>query len=257
MIIVTGTRRSGTSVWMQILQQGGIQILGEPFPANWKSIMEEANPKGFYESTLVQGINFQTNPDPVSGAWIPPDKVTDIGIKIFADGIVKTDFSYITKVIYTIREWRECEASRKRMDEIKLGGSGAAGLDQNSEVWAKLPSGFAWWKANFSLVKDMRTRRYPVAAFSYAALLEDPEKLTRAGFEWLGRGDANAAANAVDRSLQTQKEVSLLDVGHDYDGIFDELYDALHANQMISPAFYTKLAETDTKITQEIKAILA
>ena len=242
---------------MQILEQGGIQILGERFPANWKSFMEEANPKGFYESKLVQGINFQTNPDPKSGAWIPPHKVTDIGIKIFADGIVKTDFSYITNVIYTVREWRECEASRQRMEGIKLGAPGAANLDENSEVWAKLPVGFAWWKANFSLVKDMRTRRYPVAAFSYAALLEDPEKLIKSAFEWLGRGDANAAANAVDRSLRTQKDVSLSNLGHDYVGIFDELYDALQANQMISPAFYAKLAETDTKITQDINAILA
>ncbi len=62
MIIVTGTRRSGTSVWMQILEQGGIQILGDQFPANWKNLIEEANPKAYYESTLVQGINFRATP---------------------------------------------------------------------------------------------------------------------------------------------------------------------------------------------------
>lgn len=219
--------------------------------------MEEANPKGFYESTLVQGINFQTNPDPKSGAWMPPHKVTDIGIKIFADGIVKTDYSYISKVIYTVREWQECEASQQRMDEIKAARPGAAGTDPNTENAARLPVGFSWWKANFSLIKDMRTRRYPTVSFSYAALLEDPEKVISTGFEWLGRGDAIAAANAVERSLRTQKDVSSSDIGHGHSEIFDELYDTLHAQQNISPAFYAKLVETDTRITQDIKAILA
>jgi hypothetical protein len=257
MIIVTGTRRSGTSVWMQILEQGGIQVLGRKFPANWKSLMEEANPKGFFESTLVQGINFRTNPDPDSGAWIPPHKVTDIGIKIFADGLVKTDFSYITQVIFTVREWQECEASQKRMDEIRAGRSDTAGEDPNAEVAARLPAGFTWWKANFSLVRDMQMRRYPTAVFSYAALMEDPQKIVNAGFEWLGRGDANAAVGAVERSLQTQQGASIPDAGHNYGGMFDELYDALHRNAQISPSFYEKLAETDDRITQEISAILA
>jgi len=242
---------------MQILEQGGIQILGDQFPANWKNLIEEANPKGYYESTLVQGINFRSNPDPRSGAWIPPHKVTNIGIKTFADGLTKTDYSYITQVIFTIGDRQECEASQKCMDEIRAGRPGAAGADSNAELAARLPAGFTWWKANFSLVRDMRTRRYPAAVFSYATLLEDPEKIISAGFEWLGRGEASAAVDAVERSLQTQKDVSLLDVGHDYGGMFDELYDALHGNKRISPAFYEKLAKTDNRITQDITAILA
>lgn len=257
MIIVTGNRRSGTSAWMQILEKGGIQILGEQFPANWKDLMEEANPNGYYESTLVQGINYHTNPDPRSGAWIPPQKVKDIGIKIFADGLVKTDYAYITQVIFSIRKWQECEASQKRMDEIRAGRPGTGDVDPNADLAARLPPGFAWWKANFSLVRDMQTRRYPVAVFSYAALLKDPEKIISAAFQWLGRGNASAAVDAVERSLQTQTDVSLPDVGHDYGGLFDELYDVLHANKQISPSFYNKLAETDVRITQDINAILA
>ena len=73
----------------------------------------------------------------------------------------------------------------------------------------------------------------------------------------LGRGEASAAYDAVERSLQTQKDVSLPDVGHDYGGLFDELYDVLHGNQQILPAFYARLVETDNRITQDINAILA
>ena len=143
------------------------------------------------------------------------------------------------------------------MDEIRAGRPGAAGVDPNAELAARLPAGFTWWKANFSLIRDMRTRCYPTVVFSYAALLEDPDRIISAGFEWLGRGEASAAFDAVERSLQTQKDVSSPDIGHDYGGLFDERYDVLHGNQQISPAFYEKLVETDNKITQDISAILA
>jgi hypothetical protein len=257
MIIVTGTRRSGTSVWMQILEKGGFQIIGEKFPAHWQSVVEEANPRGFYESTLVQGINYHTNPEPRSGAWIPPDKVSDYAVKIFADGLVKTDFAYIGKVIFSIRKWQECEASQERMEEIKARHPELADGDQHVERAARLPTGFTWWKANFSLVRDMQTRRYPVVAFSYEALLRNPETVCSAVFEWLGGGDATAAASVVDHALQTQQNVTLPNADHDYADVFDELYDTLHANRQITPAFYKKLVATDGRITQEINALLA
>lgn len=251
MIIVTGTRRSGTAVWMQILEKGGFQVLGEELPAHWKNLIKKANPRGFYESTLVQGINYHTNPDPRSGAWIPPQKVTDYGVKIFADGLVKTDYGYITKVIYTIRKWQECEASQKRMDEIKGGNRELADADPNGQRAARLPVGFTWWKANFSLIRDMQTRRYPTAAFSYAALLENPEKTISAAFEWLGAGDVNGAVGAVEQSLRTQKEIPS-DVEHGYGDTFDELYDSLCRQRQVTPAFFQRLVETDSRIMQEM-----
>jgi len=242
---------------MQILEKGGFQILGKKFPAHWKGLIDKANPRGFYESTLVQGINYHTNPDPRSGAWIPPQKVTNIGVKIFADGLVKTDYAYITRVIYSIRRWQECEASQKRIDEIKDGHSELADTDPNRLRAARLPAGFTWWKANFSLVKDMQTRRYPAAVFSYAGLLKEPEKTISAAFEWIGNGDVTGAVTAVERSLQTQKEITLPGVEHSYGEVFDELYDSLCRTQQITPAFFRKLVETDSRITREIDALLA
>lgn len=256
MIIVTGTRRSGTSVWMQILEQGGFQILGEKFPAHWQDLIEQANPRGFYESTLVQGVNYHTNPDPRSGAWLPPDKVTDLVVKIFADGLVKTDYAYISKVIFTIRKWQDCERSQERMDAIKATHPELADGDVHVERAAQLPPGFTWWKANFSLIRDMQTRRYPAAVFSYEALLEDPERVCRAAFGWLGRGDVAAAVKVVEASLQTQRDSELQDVAHDYGEVFEELYETLHTNQQISPALYQKLVQTDAEICREINAIL-
>jgi hypothetical protein len=205
----------------------------------------------------VQGINYHTNPDPRSGAWIPPQNVTDVCVKIFADGLVKTDYAYITRVIYTMRDWQECEASQVRMNEIKGADAGSGDADTNDQVAAQMPAGFLWWKANFSLVRDMQTRRYPVAVFSYADLLRNPQKMIGAAFDWLGKGDAAAALGAVEQSLQTQKKVSLPDVEHGYGVVFDELYDTLCGQQQITSAFYDKLVQTDRRISQDIRDILA
>lgn len=252
MIIVTGTRRSGTSAWMQILEKGGFQVLGDAFPAHWREMLKAANPKGFYESTLVQGINYKTNPDPKSGAWLPPDKVTQIAVKIFADGLVKTDFAYIDKVIFTIRRWQDCEASQQRLNAIKSKLPETNGADINTHRASRLPSGYLWWKANFSLVRDIRTRGYPVAAVTYEALLANPEKVVGTVFKWLGAGDAVAAASAVDKSLQTQSRVRGENIDHAFDEVFDELYDTLCRKQEITAALYARWLDVDRRIDADI-----
>ena len=66
MLIVTGTKRSGTSMWMQILIAA---------PANWGNTIRDANPSGFYESLLRQGIYWRTNPHPRTGAYFFPEQV--------------------------------------------------------------------------------------------------------------------------------------------------------------------------------------
>ena len=58
MIIVTGTKRSGTSMWMQILKAAGFAIVGEACPRDWASTIREGNPLGFYESPLRRGAPF-------------------------------------------------------------------------------------------------------------------------------------------------------------------------------------------------------
>ena len=56
MIIVTGTKRSGTSMWMQLLHAGGVQIVGEAFSRDWADTIRDANPNGFSESPYRRGI---------------------------------------------------------------------------------------------------------------------------------------------------------------------------------------------------------
>ena len=64
MIVVTGCKRSGTSLWMQILIAAGFPHIGKAFSKNWEKSIFEANPHGFYESIFRRGIHFMYNPHP-------------------------------------------------------------------------------------------------------------------------------------------------------------------------------------------------
>lgn len=255
MIIVTGSRRSGTSLWMQILKQGGFPVFGKPFPANWKMI-EGENHQGYYESQLVEGINYKTNPDPRSGAWVPPQQVEGYAVKIFADGLVKTDYAYISKAILTIRNWQDCEASLQRFKSLMSEQNELVTIGASNQYYMQLPPGYAWWKSNFSVLQDMMVRRYPTTLCSYENLLADPEKVISQVFNWLGDGNASEAISAVDQSMQTQKNTTLTHVNHEYTGIFDELYHTLNNNIKISQAFYDQMLAVNKKITAELDEIL-
>ena len=56
MFAVTGCRRSGTSLWMQILAAGGVPIVGERFSRDWEEALADANPEGFWESDHRDGV---------------------------------------------------------------------------------------------------------------------------------------------------------------------------------------------------------
>ena len=75
MIIVTGTKRSGTSMWMQILIAAGFPHIGEAFPMRWEQTIKAANPDGFFESHLRRGVFYKTNPHPKTGAYLFPEQV--------------------------------------------------------------------------------------------------------------------------------------------------------------------------------------
>lgn len=66
MVVVTGTWRSGTSLWMQVLQAAGLPVIGDRFPKRFAAL-RQANPAGFWESRLRTGIYYATNPDRETG----------------------------------------------------------------------------------------------------------------------------------------------------------------------------------------------
>lgn len=256
MIIVTGTKRSGTSMWMQILIAGGFEPFGEAFPRQWGETIKDANPDGFYESILRRGIYYATNPHPRTGDYFFPEQVENHIVKVFIPGLVRTDRSFIGHVVATMRHWREYEASLDRLftmeDEARKAAKTEGGPDVKPPP--RLPAVLEWWYENFALVRDIVTRRHKVHVQSYDGLLKDPEKVVTDTFKWLGRGNAQEAVKAVKASNRTQVRPDSNSVEPAIADVFDLLYLAVDERQPITPALIGKLNDTNRILAPRIAA---
>jgi hypothetical protein len=248
MIIVTGTKRSGTSMWMQILAAGGLNVIGERFPRHWEEHLSAANPDGFFESELVAGIYFRTNPHPVSGVFLFPEQTEHHAVKVFVPGLVRSDLAYIDRVIATVRSWRSFARSRERLRALVRNGAGS------SESASSLPPALEWWSENFALIRDIATRRYPAHVLTYDSLLADPEAAITAVIEWLGVGDARLACTAVrGRSVATETgavDASGLEPRHIE--VLDSLYERIHRGQDLDQPLIERLNLTDRELRPQL-----
>lgn len=256
MIIVTGTKRSGTSMWMNILQNAGIPILGEKFPSNWGETLREANPDGFFESRLRDGINFTSNPDPNTGFYISPKGHENHAIKLFIPGLVKTDLAFVDKVVATIRPWREFSKSITRLRQIE-----DSHRQEGAEIPKYLTPELEWWSENFALLKDFVCRKYPLYLVSYDSVLDNPEGIITDVVRWIGTGDAQSAYSTIKRENRTQKNVEYIShkaITQDVESVFDELYQRVHDHAMLDNAFLARLNYVNSLllpvVNEEIRA---
>jgi hypothetical protein len=254
MLIVTGTKRSGTSMWMQILIAAGFPPFGEAFPANWGKTIRDANPSGFYESLLRQGIYWRTNPHPRTGAYFFPEQVERHIVKVFIPGLVRSDRAYIGKVVATVREWREYESSLKRLYAMEDEARRERAPDSPDPV--RFDPVLEWWSENFALVRDIAIRRYPVHVQSYDGLLEDPEAVIRKTLAWLGDPeiDADKAVAAVEPRNRTQVRPESDSIEPEFAALFDELYSMIHAGNGLEQGFIRKLNEANQKLVPRVQA---
>jgi hypothetical protein len=264
-VIVTGTKRSGTSMWMQILIAAGFPSVGSAFPGIWEQTIRSANVRGFYESKFRQGVYFATNPDPETGAFVTPEQVRRHVVKVFIPGLVRTDYSYIGRVVATMRQWREYGTSLHRLfamedafrAELQARGEAVPERSFPDEVVesivraGQLPPALEWWFENYDLIRNAVTRRYPFHLTTYDRLLRAPDAEVTKVIRWLGEGKLEPAIAAVHPELRTQvassPEVDEL-VG-DHAGLFDELYDRVDQARSLDAAFIAKLNETNETLT--------
>lgn len=234
MIIVTGTKRSGTSMWMHVLVAAGLPYIGERFPAGWGELLRDANPDGFFESELMVGINYRTNPHPLTGAYLAPQQTREHAVKIFIPGLIRSDVAFLDRCIATVRGWRDYVASIRRV-----------GVEA-----AALPPALEWWCSNFGLIRDLAIRGYPTHVLSYDSFLRDPERVATEVLTWIGRGDPAAAARVV-RPEQKREPVgepdSALADGIDprHLEVFDELHACIDAGRPLSASFIDRLNAVD------------
>ena len=254
MIIVAGTKRSGTSMWMQILRDAGIPVFGQAFSGDWGNSIRDANPEGFYESWFRNGINFTTNPHPKTGAYVHPAQVRGHGVKVFIPGLVRSDLAYIERVIGTMREWREYDASLRRLYameyENKLRPAG-----RPMQVF--IDPVFEWWSENHGLLADHITRRYPLHWVTYEETLSDPARVVTEVIHWLRVGDAEAALQTVKPSLSTQRGATLPVPEHvsaEHAAVFDELYRPVRERAAFDQSFIATLDATNEALLPRIEA---
>jgi len=249
MLIVTGTKRSGTSLWMRLLIAAGLPAFGEAFPGEWEQKFRSANPEGFFESLLREGIYYATNPHPTTGDYFFPEQVEWHCVKVFIPGLVRTDRAYIGRVVASVREWREHSVSLERLHSLENDELRRAGR----ELPPRMPPALEWWAENFALVRDVSIRRYAVHVQSYDGLIADPEGILAKVLAWLGRGDARAALSAVTVERRSEARPNIAGVDADIAQVFDEFYAALDQATGLSAAMLTKLNETNGRLAPLIR----
>nr|AGC72240.1 hypothetical protein [uncultured bacterium A1Q1_fos_479] len=254
MIIVAGTKRSGTSMWMQILRDAGIPVFGQAFSGDWGNSIREANPEGFYESWFRNGINFTTNPHPQTGSYVHPARVRGHGVKVFIPGLVRSDLAYVERVIGTMREWREYDASVRRLYAMEYENKHRpAGRPMQVFVDPVLE----WWSENHGLLADHITRLYPLHWVTYEETLSDPTRVVTEVIQWLRVGDAKAALETVKPSLSTQRGAELPVPEHvsaEHAAVFDELYRRVRERAAFDQPFIDVLNATNEALLPRIEA---
>lgn len=261
MILVTGTKRSGTSLWMQILAAAGFPHLGDAFPGPWERSIRDANPNGFYESRFRQGLFYATNPDPRTGEFLFPQAVERHVVKVFVPGLVRTDYAYIGRVVATMRHWRSYGPSLSRLyaleDEYLAAHPQEGKTGEETVAWARahrstLPPPVEWFLENYDLVRDVATRRYAVNLCTYEALLADPERVVTKVLGWLGGGEVQAALGVIEPKLhRTVPDASDPGLDPKVVEVFDELHAAIHETQRLSPALLERLNLTWQRLEEE------
>lgn len=256
MIVVTGTWRSGTSLWMQVLHAAGLPVIGDRFPERFAAL-RAANPAGFWESRLRWGVFHATNPDRETGIYLHPADTQRHAVKVFIPGLIRTDRAYLDRVIATVRPWREYVASRARMHAIEAdarrASSSQRGKPRLERHELRPPAELEWWNQMYQLIQDIVMRRYPVHLVTYARLLDAPEDELAAVLKWIGEGELAAAVAVVRPELQSQylPDLSPEHVDADAVAVFDDLYHAIHVDRALSPALIDRMNALAPRLARE------
>ena len=75
-----------------------------------------------------------------------------------------------------------------------------------------------------------------------------------AAVDWLGVGDPQKAADAVDVTQRTHRPPDVASVEHRFSGVFDELYALADAEAPLTRSFLGCLNETHKELLPEIVA---
>ena len=182
-IVVSGLPRSGTSMMMQMLAAGGLEIHTDN-----KREPDENNPKGYFEADVVKSMATEN-------AWVRDCRGKVIKVVAPVVPYLPQDERY--RVVFMQRDIKEIVSSQNRM----LGRLDKKGGDIEEERLRELSLQQALL-ANRLFVSH-RNALLPV---SYASALEEPEKVARQVAQFFGMEmDISAMVSAIDPSLHREK----------------------------------------------------
>lgn len=242
-------------MWMRILEAAGLPFVGERFPGDWEQTLRQANPHGFYESLLRHGVYHRTNPHPATGEYVRPDDVREHAVKIFIPGLIRSEASYLDRVIVTVRPWREYEASVTRM--VSLEDEALADDPEARRALAalRMPPALEWWDEHFALVRDISVRGYACHVQSYDGVLEDPRGVVEHTLRWLEVDrplDLEAAVAVVDPACRRFEGPRSEAVEPEVAEVFDAFYAAVRAGEGLSGELISRMNATHERLAPRI-----
>lgn len=183
--VVSGLPRSGTSMMMQILQAGGMQIITDQ-----ERSADDDNPRGYLELERVKKLKEGDT------AWVA--ETQGKAVKVISALLEHLPAAHQYRVIFMQRELAEVLASQKQM----LVRRGEATDKVSDEALA------AMFSRHLAKVEDWLAQQPNIQTLyvPYAALLDNPTSYVDGVVDFLGLPlDIDAMRAVPDRSLHRQR----------------------------------------------------
>lgn len=184
-IVVSGLPRSGTSLMMQILATGGVEIL-----TDMERRADEDNPKGYYELERVKKLKDGDT------AWL--SEAPGKAVKIVSALLEHLPGQYRYKILFMERPTEEILASQRQM--LIRRGEPTDKVDEAvlGEIFDKHLAAVKSWLAGQENIEAM--------FINYAELIANPQGPVQTIVDFLGLPlDADAMARIPDQNLYRQR----------------------------------------------------
>lgn len=177
--IVSGLPRSGTSLMMQMLEAGGLEVVTDN-----ERKPDEDNPKGYYEFEKVKKIRKDSS-------WL--DSVRGKSVKMVSDLLYYLPSNRIYKVIFMKRDLREVLASQKKMLQRRAWKDDSSDEEMANLMKIHVDRLNKWLKENGNI---------SVLYVSYNDVIDNPVKNAQVIVSFLNRQlDIDKMVAVIEKSL--------------------------------------------------------
>lgn len=184
-IIVSGLPRSGTSLMMQMLENGGVEVVTDGVRA-----ADTDNPKGYYEYEPVKSIQRDAS-------WLSSTRGK--AFKMVSQLLYDLPATEIYRIVFMERDLQEMLTSQEKM--LARLGRPAAPREAMQRAYAQHLERLHEWLA--------RQENLAVLRVGYNDLIEQPEPAARRVAEFLGgRPDVAGMVRTVDLTLYRNRRTT-------------------------------------------------